>query len=280
MWESHSLLWLGRPICTLQFKFRNETELIGRCWRRWHCWWFWWVGASEMSVCTEHCIGIIWQSRNCKMKSFVWTIQGIFRMLNQFAVEIPTTSDTWRIVEAFLRIAAPQRRAAKHLEYTWYIGKRFCKSTCIFISSLRSRIETMECVNRGIAPFIHRGEKWKTRTKSRSEMSVWTVSQRFSPPQWRGLFKELWDRPTTADFGSSSRQVPHTSHVCLLIDKIQDWGMYLFTISYGSYPMDQRSGDGWFSGWFKVFVIYSWYFNAEFWSTWCEDYFSTEQNHP
>ena len=36
-----------------------------------------------------------------------------------------------------------QRRAAMHLGYTWYIGKRFCKSTCIFISSLSSRIEPM-----------------------------------------------------------------------------------------------------------------------------------------
>ena len=27
---------------------------------------------------------------------------------------------------------------------TWYIGKRFCRSTCIFISSLSSRIESME----------------------------------------------------------------------------------------------------------------------------------------
>ena len=44
--------------------------------------------------------------------------------------------------------------------------------------------------------------------------------------------------------------------------------------------MDQRSGVGWFSGWFEIFVIYSWYFNAEFWSTWCEDCFSPEQNHP
>ena len=26
-------------------------------------------------------------------------------------------------------------RAAKHLGHTWYIGKRFCKSTCIFIST-------------------------------------------------------------------------------------------------------------------------------------------------
>ena len=30
-----------------------------------------------------------------------------------------------------------------HLGSTWYIGKRFCKSTCIFISSLSSRIESM-----------------------------------------------------------------------------------------------------------------------------------------
>ena len=38
---------------------------------------------------------------------------------------------------------APQRRAARHLGYTWYIGKRFCKSTCFLFSSLFSRIESM-----------------------------------------------------------------------------------------------------------------------------------------
>ena len=39
----------------------------------------------------------------------------------------------------------------------------------------------------------------------------------------RRLFKELWSGPTTtADFGSSFRQIPYTSHVCLLEDKIQD----------------------------------------------------------
>ena len=32
--------------------------------------------------------------------------------------------------------------------------------------------------------------------------------------------------------------------ICLLEDKIQDRGMYLFAISYGSDAMDQRSGDG------------------------------------
>ena len=55
--------------------------------------------------------------------------------------------------------AEPQRRAAKHLGHTWYIGKRFCRSTCIFISSLSSRIASVEFVNRRAAPFIHSGEK-------------------------------------------------------------------------------------------------------------------------
>ena len=44
----------------------------------------------------------------------------------------------------------------------------------------------------------------KGQKKSRSQMPVWTVSQRFSHLQWRRLFKESWCRPTTtADFGSS-----------------------------------------------------------------------------
>ena len=47
-------------------------------------------------------------------------------------------------------------------------------------------------------------KKCKTRTRPRSEMPIWTVSQRFSHLQWRRLFQELWGRPTTtADFGSS-----------------------------------------------------------------------------
>ena len=33
----------------------------------------------------------------------------------------PTTSNTRRIVDAFFRIAEPQRRAAMHLGHTWYV---------------------------------------------------------------------------------------------------------------------------------------------------------------
>ena len=73
---------------------------------------------------------------------------------------------------------------------------------------------------------------------------------------------------------------PHASNIRLLEDKIQDWGMYLFTISYGNYAVDQRSGVGWFSGWSEIFVFCKRNSHAEFWSTRCEDCFSIEQNHP
>ena len=95
-------------------------------------------------------------------------------------------------------------------------------------------------------------------------MPVWIVSQRFSHFQWRSFFKELWSRPTTiADFGFPLWEVPYTSNLCLLEDKVQDRGVYLFTISYGSYAVDQGSGGGWFSGWIKIFVLHS-YLNAKF----------------
>ena len=66
-------------------------------------------------------------------------------------------------------------------------------------------------------------EKKESNTSSRSEMPVWTVSQKFCHLQWRRLFKESWCRPTTtADFRSSFRQIPYTSNVCMVEDKIQD----------------------------------------------------------
>ena len=73
-------------------------------------------------------------------------------------------------------------------------------------------------VEEPINSHVYSGEKWKTRTRPRSEMPVWTVSQRFSHPQWRRLFQELWGRPTTtADF----RIFILTSSL-LLEDNVQD----------------------------------------------------------
>ena len=99
---------------------------------------------------------------------------------------------------------------------------------------------------------------WTPYSKHSSgpEISDRTVSRKFSRPQGGKTLQELWSRPTTtADFGSSFRQIPHASNIRVLEDKIQDWGMYLLTISYGSYVVDQRSGVGWFSGWSQIFVF-------------------------
>ena len=148
--------------------------------------------------------------KNYKMKQIVWTILRTSRMLNQLAVEIPTLpfdqclSQHIRYLKGCWDLPSYRRAAKKGRHafgHTWYIGKRFCKSTCFLFSSLSSRIESMGDNHWGAAPYVHSGEKWKTRTKSRSEMPVWTVSQRFSHLQWRRLFKELWGTPTTtADF--------------------------------------------------------------------------------
>ena len=38
---------------------------------------------------------------------------------------------------------------------------------------------------------VYSGEKWKIRTSSRSEMPIWTVSQRFSHLQWRETLQRI-----------------------------------------------------------------------------------------
>ena len=88
-------------------------------------------------------------------------------------------------------------------------GNVFCTSTSFVVSSASSgikffKMEHMEKNYQGTKPHVYCREKWKTKARLRSEMPVRTVSQKFSPLQWRRLFKELWGGPTTtADFGSS-----------------------------------------------------------------------------
>ena len=98
----------------------------------------------------------------------------------------------------------------------------------------------------------------KPRHNFGSEMPVRTVSQKFIRPGRGKIFKGWCGRPTkTADFGSSFWPIPYTNNICLLEDEIQNWGMYLFTISHGSFAVDQRTGDGWFSGWLKNLRVLS-----------------------
>ena len=99
-----------------------------------------------------------------------------------------------------------------------------------------------------------------------------------------------WKENSSKNYGADQQRLqssdPHfdkfttpATFACWKI-RFKDWGVYLFTISYGSYAVDERSGVGWFSGWSKIFVLCERNLNAQFWSTRCEDCFSTEQNHP
>ena len=83
---------------------------------------------------------------------------GLFHVPSQPAL-LPPFRNSWRNAKPFFRNAEPQRRAAKHLGHAWYIGKRFCRSSCVIFSTLSSRIESVEFIDRGAAPFIHSGEK-------------------------------------------------------------------------------------------------------------------------
>ena len=125
--------------------------------------------------------------------------------------------------------------AAKHLGHAWKIGKRFCRSSCVFNSTLSAGIESME--------FRHfRTDSLINAEKNENQTPVQDQRCQSGPSAKKPT--------TTADFGSSFRQILLTATFACWKIRFKDRGLYLFTISYGSYSLDQRSGDGWFSGWF------------------------------
>ena len=162
-----------------------------------------------------------------------------FKMLNQYAVEIPTLpvnqclSHLIQFLVEYYAVLEECRAAKTGRQAFGTHGKTrhvFYKSSRVFFSNLSEGIESMEFWHVGINSLIN-GEP------------IQIVSQEFPHLQRRRLFKEFWCRPTTtADFWSPLWQIPCTSNVCFLEDKIQDWGMYLLKVYYGSYALDHRSG--------------------------------------
>ena len=99
---------------------------------------------------------------NCMNDSKDFQDAESIRSGNSHVTSRPVSVPPHPMLQGMLRhsFVSPRRREGPPSIWdTWYIGKRFCKSTCIFISSLSSRIESMEFVNRGAAPFIYSGEK-------------------------------------------------------------------------------------------------------------------------
>ena len=178
------------------------------------------------------------------MKLIVWMIQEIFKILNQFAVDIPTLPVNLclsRLIQflveckAVFRNAEPQRWAAKHLGHAWKIRKVFAGPV----------VSSTAPYPQGFNPWISNvSEHTSPHVMSEHQTPDTTLDQRCqSGPSARSsvipsegdFFKEVWGRPTTtADFRSSFWEIHHTRNSCLLEDKIQDWGVYLCTTSNGS----------------------------------------------
>ena len=227
--------------------------------------------------------------RNYRMKLIVWMIREILKMLNRYEVDNPSLPEN----QAFFHLFQILAECWAVLGECWaamisrqIFGIRMVyRETFLQIQRrlLQHFIRKSRILGVLMYQYTHHHMWW---VKAKHQFRIWDASLDRQPEihssPVRGRFsKNCGCRPTTtADFQILIWQIPHVSNVRLLEGKFQDWGMYLFKISSGSYTLDQRSGDGWFSGWFKIFVINERYFNARFWSTRCEDCFSTEQNHP
>ena len=105
----------------------------------------------------------------------------------------------------------PSRRegAAKQLGHTWYIGKRFRKSSCVLFSTLSAGIES-HGVSGSEEPLhsstVDQDQRYQSGPSAKNSVI----------PSEGDSFKNYGGRPaTTADFGSSFRHIPYTRH-CLL----------------------------------------------------------------
>ena len=124
-------------------------------------------------------------------------------------------------------------------------GNVFCKSSRDFFSTLSAGIESMEF-------FIYQNHfthHRQGRMRIKHQFRIRDASPDRQPKIQSSLVEEALQRIMEQTNNDGRSQIfistnSHTSNVCMLEDKIQDRGMYLFTISYGSYALDQRSGDG------------------------------------
>ena len=62
----------------------------------------------------------------------------------QSTCDFPTSYNSWWNAKPFSGNAEPQQWAAKYSGHTWFFGKRFCKSDCVFYSTSSAGIESMD----------------------------------------------------------------------------------------------------------------------------------------
>ena len=224
---------------------------------------------------------------NFRMKFIVWMIREILEMLSRYAVDYPT----YPVNQRYFHLIVILEGCWAVLGECWaatisrqIFGNTHGLSGNVFVNPPAS----------SSSPYPQESNPWISNVSEHTSPHV--TSERKTPdtaldprcqsgpsarnsviPSEGGFSKtygadQQWLQISDPDFD----KILHVSNVRLLEDEIQYWGTYLFTISYGSSAVDQRSGVGLFSGWSKIFVFCKRNSNARFWSTRCEDCFSTE----
>ena len=74
-------------------------------------------------------------------------------------VSVPPHPDPEGMLSRSFGMPSRREGPAKHLGHTWYIGKRFCQSSCVLFSTLSAVIESMEFQDRRAASLIHSGKE-------------------------------------------------------------------------------------------------------------------------
>ena len=192
---------------------------------------------------------------------------------------IPTSSNAWRDVEAIFCIAE-RKGEPPSVWGTHVFSETFLQIHLHLHQPLISRTASMEFVRRRLhSSTVEKSERPEQSQDLRCQSGPSAKdSVIFNGGDYSKNYGADQQRLQNSDLHFDKFFTPATC-ACWKIRFKTEVCMYSFTISYGSYAMDQRSGDGWFSGWFKIFVIKTRYFNAKFWSTWCVDCFSNE-HHP
>ena len=82
---------------------------------------------------------------------------------NSFVTSRPVSFPPHPVPEGMVRhsLGVPSRREGSPsiLGYAWYIGNRFCKSSCVLFSTLSAGIESMEFRKRRTDSLINSGKE-------------------------------------------------------------------------------------------------------------------------
>ena len=135
--------------------FMDLMRIVSVRWKNWfdfkaqHSIQFPWENWSKMETLS---LKLQARFRNYRMKLIAWMIREIFKMLNQYAVDNPTSPInqcftyhlSWRNAKPFSWNAEPQQWAAKYLGHACKSGNVFFKSNGVFFSTSSTRVEPMD----------------------------------------------------------------------------------------------------------------------------------------